>query len=102
EFRRVLFRSQARVGPAAETALEGAHRLEAALPENLGHPRALLLLGARAVRDDHLLGLEVDWRALGLLRLEPDRARQLQRARLEIGLGPDVEPRRNEPALVET
>src|SRR5207245_3726961 len=86
--RRLPFDRQARVGPAAETALEGAHRLEAALPENLGHPGALLLLGARAVRDDHLLGLEVDRRALGFLRLEPGRARNLQRARLAIGLVP--------------
>src|SRR5207247_1318496 len=74
--RRLRLDRQARVGPAAEAAFEDAHGLEPALPEDLGHPRALLLLRARAVRDDHLLGLEVDRRALSLLGLEPVRPRQ--------------------------
>src|SRR5262249_33036904 len=85
----------------AKAALEDADTLEAALAEDLRDARALLLLGARAVGDDHLLGLEVDRRALGLLGLEPGRARELPRARLEIGLGPHVEPRRLAPALDE-
>src|SRR5262249_41066107 len=97
--RRLRLDGQARVGPAAKAALEDADTLEAALAEDLRDARALLLLGARAVGDDHLLGLEVDRRALGLLGLEPGRARELQRARLEIGLGPHVEQRRIEPAL---
>src|SRR5262249_40767905 len=75
--RRLRLDRQARVGPAAEAALQDAHGLEAPLPEDLSDPGALLLLRARAVRDDHLRRFEVDRGALGLLGRQARRARQL-------------------------
>src|SRR5207253_6532286 len=46
--RRLGFHGQARVGPAAEPALEDAHAPEAALAQLLRHRRAGRLLGTRA------------------------------------------------------
>src|SRR4030095_393983 len=50
--RRLRLDRQARVGPAAQTALEDAHVLEATLAKELHDPGALLLLGARAIGGD--------------------------------------------------
>ena len=75
--------------------------LVAPLAEHGGDPLAGRLLGARAVGDDHLRGLDVERRLVRLLGREPDRARDPERARLEVGLGPHVEQSRIEPALDE-
>src|SRR5439155_446468 len=99
--RRLALDRQPRVGPPAEAALEDPHVLVAPLAEHGGDPLAGRLLGARAVGDDHLRGLDVERRLVRLLGREPDRARDPERARLEVGLGPHVEQSRIEPALDE-
>src|SRR5262249_31657762 len=99
--RRLRFDRQARVRPAAETALEDAHVLEATLAEEMNDPGAVLLLGARAVGGGGVFGLQVERRLRSRLRLEAHRAWQLQRARLELGLRAHIEQHRVEPPLDE-
>src|SRR5437899_5139438 len=92
---------QPRIGPAAEPTLEDPHVLEAALTEPVDDARARRLFRARAVRDEELVGLEVQVRRLRALRIEPDGAGQLEWARLVVILGPHVEEHGAEPALDE-
>src|SRR5947199_105778 len=72
---------QPRIRPAAEPALEDPHVLEAALAEAVDDARARGLFRARAVRDEELVGLEVQVRRLRALRIEPYGAGQLRGAR---------------------